>query len=166
MMSNERKDWISDFTEEQRKNYELCMKYPILIPTNRWTGKTWDDYAYESTELDAMPTGWRIAFGEQWAAEIQDVINKLPEDKRESIRIMDVKEKFGFLHTYFSYYTKELNDVIRKYERLSERTCIKCGAPATKISQGWISPYCNACSAEIPYKMVDINEWLEDSAGE
>lgn len=165
-MSNEYKDWIDDFNDDQKKNYKLCMKYPILIPHNRWTGKIPDDYMYEYTELDGMPDGWRIAFGEQWASDVQTAINKLPEDKRESVRIMDVKEKYGFLHTYFSYYPRELNDVIKKYKRLSERTCIRCGAPATKISQGWISPYCDDCAEKIPYDMVDINEWLEEEYNE
>lgn len=161
-MSNEYKNWLNDLTDEQKKNYELCMKYPILIPTNRWTGETWDDYMYESTELDNMPTGWRIAFGEQWAAEVQETINKLPKKAQETIRIMDLKEKYGYLHQYFSHYTDELDQVINKYTLLSERTCIRCGAPATKISCGWISPWCDACAEKIPYKMVDINEWFRE----
>lgn len=161
-MSTERKDWLLDFTDEQRRNYELCMKYPILIPTNRWTGKTWDDYEYESVELDQMPPGWRIAFGEQWVAEVQEAINKLPEKERDEIRLTDVKEKYGRLVTYFSYYTDELDKVIAKYERLSERTCIHCGSPATKISLGYIMPLCDVCAEKSPYRTEDINKYFKE----
>lgn len=159
-MANEYQEWLSDFTDEQRRNYDLCMKYPILVPTNRWTGKTWNDYCYESTELDLMPSGWRMAFGEQLAADVQMAINKLPEKERDRIRIMDIKEKYGFLHVYFSYYTKELNDVLYKYESLSGHTCILCGAPATKVSMGWISPYCDECAESVKENFVDIDEWF------
>ena len=77
-MSNAFKDWLNDFSEKQRKNYELCMKYPILVPRNVWTGKEVDDYDYEYTMLDHIDDGWRIAFGEEWVKEVQDAINKLP----------------------------------------------------------------------------------------
>lgn len=163
-MANEYKEWLSDFTDEQRRNYDLCMKYPILIPTNRRTSKTCDDYYYESTELDSMPSGWRIAFGEQWAKEVQETINKLPKQERERIRIMDLKEKYGGLRAYFSYYTEELDNVLSKYEKLSERTCIICGASATKISTGWISPYCSSCAGRIKFRnFVDIDKWLSEA---
>ena len=161
-MSNEFKDWYNDLTDEQKKNFKLCMKYPILIPTSRWTGETWDDYMYEFTELDNMPPGWRTAFGEQWASEVQEAINKLPKNEQDKVRIMDLKEKYGVLCQYFSHYTDELNEVINKYTRLSQYTCIHCGAPATKISTGWISPWCDTCADQIPYKMIDIDEWFKE----
>lgn len=156
MMTNEYQEWLSDFTDEQRRNYDLCMKYPILIPTNRWTGKAWDNYAYESTELDLMPSGWRIAFGEQWAADVQKAINKSLEKERDQIRIIDIKEKYGYLHAYFTYYTKELEDVLIGYESLSRCTCILCGAPATNVSTGWILPYCDKCTESVRKNFVDI----------
>lgn len=161
-MSNEFKDWYNDLTDEQKQNYKLCIKYPILTPHNRWTGDVRDDYMYEYTELDQMPTGWRIAFGEQWAADVQAVINKMSEEERDKVCIMDIKEKYGLLCQYFNYYTDELDEVINKYTRLSKRTCIHCGAPATKISMGWISPWCDSCAEKIPYKMIDIDEWFKE----
>lgn len=145
-MSNEYKDWYNDFSEEQKQNYELCMKYPILIPHHRWTGKVVEDYDYSWTELDAMPIGWRKAFGEDFAREVQETINKIPEEERDRVRINQIKEKYGLLCTYFSAYTDELSVVLRKYEDLSQRTCIDCGKPATKITTGWISPYCDECA--------------------
>ena len=49
---------------EKEYNKQLCEKYPFLLPRNRWTGLVHPDYDYSYTELDAMPTGWRKAFGE------------------------------------------------------------------------------------------------------
>ena len=162
-MSNEFKDWYDNLTDLQKKNYELCMKYPILIPRDRWTGETWDDFMYETTELDNIPRGWNIAFGEQWAAEVQEAVNKLPENERDEVIIMDLKEKWGFFDQYFSHYNDELDKVIAKYGELSQHTCILCGTPATKISRGWVSPYCDVCAENIPYQMIDINKWfMED----
>ena len=47
------------------KNKALVDDFPFLLPRNRWTGKVPDDYDYSYTELDAMPEGWRTAFGLQ-----------------------------------------------------------------------------------------------------
>lgn len=161
-MSTECKDWLADLSDEQKRNYELCMKYPILIPHSCWTGEVAKDYMYEFTKLDSIPTGWRIAFGEQWAAEVQEAVNKMPKEKQDKIMIMDLKEKYGSFRQDFNYYTKELVEVIDKYEKLSRRICIRCGTPATKISLGWISPYCDVCSEKIPYKKIDIDKWFEE----
>ena len=40
-------------------------------------------------------------------------------------------------------------EILPKYSHLSARTCVRCGNPATKLSVGWISPYCDACADEI-----------------
>lgn len=152
-MSSEFKDWYNDFTDEQKANYELCMKYPIIIPHDN------ENFQYAYTTIDLIPIGWRIAFGEKFAADLQEVINKLSEEKRDEIWITDVKEKYGMLRVYFSYYTDELDRVLRKYEKLSTRTCIKCGRQATKISKGYTLPWCDDCAKESYQTMVDINEY-------
>lgn len=161
-MSNEFKDWYNDFTDIQKKNYELCMKYPIIIPHNVWTGEVVKDYNYEYTKLDSIPPGWRSAFGDSWARDVQKIIDKLPEEIQDKIYIMDLKEKYGQFRQYFSYYNNELDEIISQYERLSERTCLRCGAPATKISMGWIYPWCDTCAEKIPYKMVSVDEWFKE----
>ena len=165
-MSNEFKDWINDFSEEQMKNYELCIKYPILVPRNNLTGDELSDYNYNYTMLDLIPDGWRIAFGEEWANEVQCAINKLPENKRDNIFIVQLKEKYGIFFQYFSNYTDDLETVIRKYENLSEKICIECGKPATKVSTNWISPYCDECAKNIRHEIFrDIKESVGDNFG-
>ena len=134
---------------------ELKTRYPFLIPRNRFTDKICDGIGmtqeeYENwSELDDMPDGWRKAFGEQMCEEIyQALLRNGGEEAVNKYRIIQIKEKWGYLHWYDSNGNAEINDIIRKYEDISEKTCIRCGKPATKISLGWISPYCDNCAEE------------------
>lgn len=144
------------------KNKELIEKYPWLLPRNRWTGEVIKDYDYSFTELDDMPDGWRIAFGEQFCADIQHELDKLKPETAADFRIIQTKEKFGQLRFYTNWVTESLDEVIRRYENLSERTCIKCGAPATKITTGWITPLCDKCAEVYHGNVIDINEFYND----
>ena len=99
-MSNEYKDWLNDLNSVQYANYKLCMKYPILIPENYLWETIKDDYGYDYTCLDEIPKGWRIAFGESWARDIQAVVDSyykqvkdIPDAKE--IHILQLKEKYG-----------------------------------------------------------------------
>lgn len=113
-------------------NQELLNKYPFLKIKN--SPITW---------LDVMPDGWRKAFGEQMIEEISQAL------KGQELIITEIKEKFGGLRFYTGWTTEEVYDIISKYESMSYRICILCGQKATKISKGWISPYCDACAKEI-----------------
>lgn len=93
------------------------------------------------TELDAMEPGWRKAFGIQMCKDIRKQLWK--EGKLFKYRIMQIKEKWGELCWYDECGSKEVYEIIKKYEKLSRNTCIVCGEPATKISAGWISPFCD-----------------------
>ena len=117
-------------------NRELIEKYPWLTPSNKWSGKWitdcmgpngeegyWPgnpeehpDYNYEFTELDDMPEGWRIAFGEQMCEEINQEWLTWSEDERKKFRITQIKEKYGSLRFYVNYGTDNLYKIISKYE--------------------------------------------------
>lgn len=141
---------VTDITKE--KNKRLVEKHPYLIPTDEYTSKPLDNYDYSSTLLDDMPPGWKIAFGEQMCDEITEILKQY--DYLDKYKVVQVKEKFGQLRWYDDgslpdgVYGK-INDVLMKYEHLSERTCVCCGKPATKMSTGWISPYCDECAAKV-----------------
>lgn len=149
--------------KEQIKNKKLCRRYPFLIPRNRWTGKIiwkvpeFETKKYEYTELDAMPTGWRTAFGEQMCEEIRKELIK--NNCLNKYYIMQIKEKFGELRWYDLGGPAEVEKIIDKYSKLSERTCICCGRPATKISMGWISPYCDKCAEALAKKTRGRYHW-------
>ena len=148
-------------TEIQKKNKELCEKYPFLIPRNRWTDAVPEDYNYEYTELDALEDGWRITFGEQLCEELKEALIKT--NSLDDYRIIQIKEKWGFLHWY-SNTNDEISKVINKYVEMSKYICKHCGNPATKVSTGWISPWCDSCAdklAEYSY-FADINEFYKE----
>lgn len=165
-MSNEYKEWINDLKNAQEgtpdHNRWLCIEYPFLIPRNRWTDEEVEDYDFTWTELDAMPEGWRKLFGEHMCAEIAAILKKA--DYLDKYRIIQIKEKYGSLRWYDAgvpvKISEELDALIRFYEILSERTCIVCGAPATRITTGWISPYCDNCISK-DEDSVPIKEWFK-----
>lgn len=147
----------------KKENMRLTKRFPFLIPHNRWTGKISDDYDFSYTELDAMPKGWRLAFGERMCEEIEDELKSA--GRLNEYRITDIKEKYGFLHWYDIGGTERMfREIIPKYEEMSKRICITCGKPATKISTGWISPYCDECSEKISHyeRFVDIDGWYAE----
>lgn len=109
------------------------------------------------TELDAMEPGWRKAFGIQMCKEIKQELKK--HKFLYKYRIFQIKEKWGYLHWYDSGHPKDskIYDIIRKYEEISAKTCIVCGKPATKMSTGWISPYCDDCIGDRNFTEIDKN---------
>jgi len=145
-------------------NKALIEKYPWLLPRNRWTGKVSPEFNYSHTELDSMPEGWRIAFGEQMCEEIQQVLLHAQELDPETnyvdnFRILDIKEKYGTLRFYCGSAPEEVYNIINKYEKLSESVCIRCGKQPTKwMTQWWISFYCEDCKNEL-----EANEDFRDS---
>ena len=140
----------------QKENKQLCEQYPFLLPRNRWTDEIPKDFDYSYTELDAMPDGWRKAFGLQMCEELKQELIKI--NKMDEFRIAQIKEKFGELRFYTNWVTDEIEAIINKYTKLSRKTCINCGKPATVITTGWISPFCNDCVKDINDNYEPIEE--------
>lgn len=130
--------------ETRKANKKLVKKYLWLLPRNRWTGKVVDDYNYEYTELDDMPIGWRIAFGDNFVRDLDVAYKKLPRKARKYFRIMQIKEKWGELRVYLSGYNDDIDEVISKYTKLSRTTCISTGEPTKYALKGWITPLSSA----------------------
>ena len=147
----------------QEQNKKLCERYPFLIPWNRYSGEllTGDhDFDWSYTELDDMPDGWRKAFGAEMCEEIRDELVRVDDLNRW--RIFQLKEKYGSMRLYDNGYktNSKIPDIISKYEQISERTCIVCGKPATRITMGWICPYCDDCCPNVRYMPID--EYFEE----
>ena len=151
------------------ENKRLCKRYPFLRPRNRfddiimWEHPKWDwrySKPYAWTELDDMPDGWRKAFGRQMCEEIRRVLVKA--NYLYDYRIVQIKSKWAELRWYDngapSSIYHELQDVIDKYTELSRKTCICCGRPATKLSCGWIDPFCTECAKKYLRSYTDTNE--------
>lgn len=133
-----------------KNNYALSM-YNSVKWLDRLISKIWLFPKY--TWLDDMPIGWRKCFGTQMCDEIKTQLKK--HGQLEKYRILQIKEKWGELRWYDSWSYKEINDIIDKYTNLSRRTCIICGNPATKISTGYISPYCDNCIGNRDYIKIE-----------
>ena len=99
----------------------------------------WDVVEYD------MP-GWNKAFGKQYLDELK---TQLKKDKMlYTFRVLQIKEKWGSFQFYCAGATKEVYDIIHKYEGLSYHTCYDCGEPATKYTTGWVLPLCDKCFEE------------------
>jgi hypothetical protein len=160
-ISNEYKDWIKDKVDE---NKVLCEKYPFLYPRNVFTDILPDDYDYSYTWLDAMPDGWRVAFGERMCSEIRDALARA--DCLRDYRIYQIKEKFGELRWYSNYETDEVGDIITKYSYISGFICIVCGKPypnARMVNAAWISPYCKECYNGSDYDSISSKNDISNS---
>lgn len=101
-----------------------------------------------------IPNGW-INLVSALCEEIQNVIN---EKNLEDYEVCQVKEKFGELRWYDWGGSPEIDEIIEKYRRKSQQTCASCGKPATKISLGWICPWCDDCAKLINDKFRNIEE--------
>ena len=145
-------------------NHQLIDLFPFLLPRNRWTGEVPSSYDYTYTELDAMPDGWRKAFGWRFINDLKTaIIMDFGAKGLTEVRITDIKEKWGFLYVYMTD-GRAINEVIEMYAELSERYCIKCGKPARWVSCGWVSPWCNDCVERVKIcdKFVPIEEWWKE----
>ena len=120
---------------------EIMEKYP-------WTIYKYDNKKY--CMIEDMPTGWRKAFGDEMLEELDKYLTKY--NIRDDYHIIQIKEKFGELRWYDNGYVREGKEdywnIMDKYALKSIYTCIECGKPATRISKGWISPYCDDCIDE------------------
>lgn len=111
-----------------------------------------------SNELNAMPEGWRKAFGLQMCDEIKKELKKY--NYLYSYRITQIKEKYGTLRWYDAGAPKSVCDIIHKYMGISWNTCIVCGKPSKYITSGYISPYCEDCC---PQKIDDCEQYKDEN---
>ena len=82
-------------TKQQEENKRLVERFPFLLPRSRWTDLPEEDYDYSWTELDAMPDGWRKAFGEMMCSEIKCALLSVSQEALDNYRIVQIKEKYG-----------------------------------------------------------------------
>ena len=153
--SEDPKTFINKYASRVAENAELVAKYPFLLPLD-YQGKVPKDYDFTFTEVDMVPKGWH------------SIVRALSEEIRfylvnkgispYSFHIDQLKEKFGAIRLYYSlhcddkYADEGIDEIIEKYEELSEHTCCECGKEATLMSRGWICPYCKDCAEDLKKK--------------
>ena len=108
------------------------------------------------TEWDAIEPGWKKAFGKQLLKELNAAMIEDGGKKYvRSVRIHQIKEKWGRLEIYLSAYGKKTSEVICKYREISWHTCINCGRSAVGYTTGSVFPYCHACYYDMKKKHDD-----------
>ena len=107
-------------------------------------------------EVRNLYDGWINAFVPDLIYELRDALGSYVE----YFEVYQIKEKFGSLTIYWGWefrdYTDEedmdlkelagiVNNIIDKYKKISEHTCVQCGGKATFLSDGWVIPWCDNC---------------------
>lgn len=87
---------------------------------------------------------WLNCIPEGWESIAKEMINKC-EEIDPSYEIFDMKEKYGSLRIYSNTGSEKIIEIEQQYESISSKICCRCGKPATKISTGWILPFCDNC---------------------
>ena len=75
--------------------------------------------------------------------KLEKKIQTFPESIRQDIVASQVKEKYGTLRFYLSYYTEELDEIIDDVERLSATVCETCGKPGSVKGGVWLYTSCD-----------------------
>ena len=87
--------------------------------------------------------GWKDLILEASLSIENIIVNKFPKDLIEEIYATQVKEKFGGLRFYMTYYDDDIDAIIKKAETKSTSTCEVCGNLASrKVNGGWIQTLC------------------------
>lgn len=138
-------------------------KYPWLRCTNLYTGKLYTDRDAMDDMLEQAP-GWEKAFGEMFCEEMDTVIKAA--NLQDEFFIAQLKEKFGALRVYVSHKTKEIADILRKYEAISSHVCIECGKPDVPMTYGgWICPMCEDCFCNRKHRTYTKKQYEEATKG-
>lgn len=82
--------------------------------------------------------------GDGWTRIIEPIAQYLDKANAEEpkIWVAQVKEKFGGLRFYVHGMDDELQNIIRKAEEDSYKTCEVCGEPGETRPQRWIQTLC------------------------
>ena len=77
--------------------------------------------------------------------EIEQTMGRLNTDIR-LIHPMVIEEKYGFLNVHIKTSLNGLQEIIDKYESISESVCERCGSEQGSLKDiGWNFVLCNSC---------------------
>ena len=142
--------------KERWKNFKLWWKYPFIRPRTADKDKYCSKF-FSYTLLDSMPEGWLKRFGVELCEDLKKALAKGDRNIKKSFRIYEIKEKYGYLKITCNWYTAPITDVLRKYEKLSRKTCIHCGHRAKWLSKGYVLPYCNDCMKVVKHSVKFVS---------
>lgn len=93
--------------------------------------------------------------GGGWDDIIKPVLKKIEEynnKHEEKIEVLQIKEKFGLLRIYLSFYPENFEEVCADAENESSQTCEFCGTKqnvyTNDMKEGWMKTLCVDCRKE------------------
>lgn len=109
--------------------------------------------------MSRFEEGWSVSIScdPGWDDLIASLDRELSEIDNNYV-VHQVKEKFGGLRFYFDTQTDkraEMNQVVRKYEELSQKTCELTGEPGILMSDGRTYKTLNPETAPAGFAPVD-----------
>ena len=137
-MTGEYKDYMNDRIKKEKA---IISEYPFLrIRDIDGSIDVKSKYLLIPSEI---PTGWYELFF-QFCDDLKEVL--IEEGYLDTFYFVQIKEKYNQLRCYAGHpITDKISQVLRKYEYLSQFVCTSCGAPATKITTGYIASICDDC---------------------
>jgi hypothetical protein len=115
-------------------DFEWVFCYILSVSTHEETMSFVKYKGY--TREDAL-----ASVGAGWAGLINRVYDVL-ESIKGTVKIVQVKEKFGGLRIYTDYGNDELDQVIREVGYESVKICETCGKPGEVRGKGWYYTSC------------------------
>lgn len=144
----------------------LVEEYPFMDTSGILTTKTPipDDEVW--CELLCIPDGWIRRFGMDLLQDLKEAATK--SSRYDEFKAIQWKEKYAQLRLYFNFTTDEIDNIVTKYEFMSERVCASCGKDATWVSTGWVCPYCDDCKSRLDgeKKFRPIDTWFGKPGGD
>ena len=93
------------------KDYDhyLLKKYPWTAVHN-WEGKLVD---VDHTEFyNNVPDGWKLSILSDLVEELDAAVKELPKREQEKFYLVQVKEKYGALRIYPTWYTEKISKIL------------------------------------------------------
>ena len=87
--------------------------------------------------------------GSGWASLVNEVFDYIEKNKL-TIKVVQVKEKWGGLRIYTDFIHDPLDNVIREAEKKSFTMCETCGDLGQLRSGGWYRTLCDAHGGDKP----------------
>lgn len=84
--------------------------------------------------------------------KLENQIKQFPPEVRQDIVASQVKEKYGTLRFYISYYTEELDEIIDAAEKKSACVCETCGKQGTIRGHSWLYCACDEHTLDVDKK--------------
>lgn len=100
--------------------------------------------AYSHLEFMESMEGWRTLIAGLSAVIEAHIKYKLPEEVRDQVYIVQMKQKMGSLRVYMSHSIPEIEGAILMAQIMSQSLCETCGNAAQKRNiKGWLTALCD-----------------------